>query len=264
MAARKGLQQCCVSCIALFSLAAFAWAVSPTPPLPTITSAKTEKKDLTGATDVTIIKENLTSSGEIMIVGTANGGKSQVTKIEVSLDGGKTWKKATGHESWQFRFVPVPNKSYQLTFRVTNSAGLISAPKAFGITRLTYIPITLWELIQQQADKLAKAYMSRDLERYMEFISRDYQNYPRGQHRLRRTIHTDFKSLNNIVLHFVVDQVFEIEGAIMAEMYWRLTYAGLAMPEEGYIEIHFDPTDQLKIVLQEKDHYFGAAARMGP
>jgi hypothetical protein len=30
------------------------------------------------------------------------------------------------------------------------------------------------------------------------------------------------------------------------------------------VEIHFDPVDQLKILLQEKDRYFGAASRTGP
>ncbi|MBN1255762.1 MAG: hypothetical protein JXA50_10860 [Deltaproteobacteria bacterium] len=261
----KGCYRCVVTSIVLLSLVSLAWGMAPQKlDKPSITNAAIGKKDLTNATDVTIIKEDLTSNGEILIVGTADGAGSQVKKVEVSLDGGKTWEKATGHESWQFRFVPLPNKSYQLIFRVTNSAGLISAPKAFGIKRLTYLPITLWELIQQQADKLAKAYMSRRLEQYMELISKDYQQYPKGWQGLRRTIDNDFKTLNNIVLRFTVDQVYELEGVIMAEMHWRLTYAGLVIPEEGYAEIHFDPTDQLKIVLQEKDRYFGTAARMRP
>jgi hypothetical protein len=242
----------------------FAVAAAPTPPKPTITSVKTGKKDLTNATDVTIIKENLTSNGEILIIGQAAGHGSRVAKVEVSLDGGTTWKKAMGKEQWQYRFTPLPNDTYNLILRVTNATGVISDSKTSRKMRLTYIPITLWELIQKRVDELAKTYMSRDLEGYMGFISRDYQNYPRGRHRLRRTIHNDFKSLNNIVLHFIVDQVFEIEGAIMAELYWRLTYAGLNRPEGGYVEILFDPIDQLKILRQEKDRYFGAASRGTP
>ena len=159
MAARKGFQQCCISCIALFFLVACAVAAAPTPPKPTITSAKTGGKNLTGATDVTIIKENLTSSGEILIVGTADGGKGQVTKIEVSIDGGTTWKKATGKEQWQYLFTPHPNDTYNLILRVTNAAGVVSDSKTSSKIRLTYIPITLWELIQQRVDELAKTYM---------------------------------------------------------------------------------------------------------
>jgi hypothetical protein len=263
MYVRKGFYCCGILVIALFSLVTFAWAAAPTPQ-PTITSATIGKKELRGATGVTIIKGDLTRSGEVLIVGTAGGGGGQVTKVEVSLDGGKTWKVAAGKDTWQYRFIPFPNNTYYLTLRVTNADAVISDPKAFGVVKLTYLPITLWELIQQKVDELAKAYMSRDLEQYMGLISRNYQNYPRGQHRLRRTIAKDFKFLNNIVLRFTVDQVFELEGEIMAEMYWRLTYAGLARPEEGYVEIHFDPVDQLKILLQEKDRYFGAASITGP
>jgi len=253
----RGLYRCVLISIVFLSLVGLAWGAAPHKTnKPSITSAKIGEKELKGATGVTIIKGDLTRNGEVLIVGTADGDGAEVTKVEISLDGGTAWKRAQGGENWRYRFTPVPNKSYKLTCRVTNTVGVISDPKAFGSIKLTYLPITLWELVQQRADELAKAYMSRDLERYMRLISKDYQQYPRGWQRLRRTIHNDFKSRNNIVLRFTVDQVYELEGAIMADMQWRLTYAGLAMPEEGYIEILFDPTDQLKIVLQEKDLYF--------
>ena len=116
----------------------------------------------------------------------------------------------------------------------------------------------LKDKIRQQTDELAKAYMSRDLERYMSLISKGYHRYPEGWLRLRRVISNDFKSRNNIVLRLTVNQVFDLEGAIMADIRWRLTYAGLSKPEEGYVEIQFDPADQLKILVQEKDRYFGS------
>jgi len=259
MAERNGFYRYVISAIVLILPVSLAWGATPHKPNePRITTATIGKKELTGATGVTIIKGDLDRSGEILIGGKADGGGTPVKRVEASLDGGATWDRASGRESWNYRFTPVPNKNYALTVRVTNTAGVISYPKAFGLIKLAYLPITLWELIQQRVDELAKAYMSRDLERYMGLISRNYQNYPRGQHRLRRTIHNDFKALNNIVLRFSVDQVYELEGAIMAEMHWRLTYASLDQPKEGYVEILFDPVDQLKILLQEKDRYFGA------
>jgi hypothetical protein len=217
MYVRKGFYYCGILVIVLFSLVTFARAAA-TIPQPTITSASIGKKELKGATGVIIIKGDLTRSGEIPIKGTADGGGPQVKKVEVSLDGGKTWKVAAGKDTWQYRFIPFPNNTYYLTLRVTNAEGVISDPKAFGVVKFSYLSVTLWELIQQKADELAKAYMSRDLEQYMGLISRNYQNYPRGQHRLRRTIDKDFKFLNNNVLRFTVDQVFELEGTIMAEM----------------------------------------------
>lgn len=258
MPERRGHYRYVMSALVLIFLVSPAWGAAPhKTEKPSVTSAAIGTKELKGAAGVPIIKSDRTPNGTVLIVGRADGGGVQVTKVEVSLDGGTTWKEAIGKETWQYHFSPIPNNTYNLTIRVSNAAGVISAPKTFGFIKLTYLPITLRELVQQRVDELAKAYMSRDLERYMGLISRDYQQYPRGWQRLRRTIHNDFKSRNNIVLRFTVDQVYELEGAIMVDMQWRLTYAGLAVPEEGYIEIHFDPTDQLKILLQEKDLYFG-------
>lgn len=265
MAERNRCYRYIVGTIILVMFVSPVWGAAPHKTnKPSITTAAIGKKALKGATGVTIIKGDLTRSGEVLIVGKADGGGGGIAKVEVSLDGGETWKEAQGGENWRYRFTPVANKDYELTIRVTNSAGVTSDPKSFGSPQLTYLPLTLWELVQQQADKLAKAYMSRDLGRYMGLISKDYQQYPRGWQRLRRTINNDFKALNNIVLRFTVNQVYELEGVIMAEMQWRLTYASLAKPEAGYVEIHFDPSNQLQVILQEKDRYFGAAARMGP
>ncbi len=245
-----------ISGLVVLSLLTGAWGAAADEPR--ITAAKIGKKEFMGTAEVTIIKDDLTRERKVLIAGLAEGGGAVVERVEVSLDGGQTWREATGRERWQYEFSPLPNYTYHITFRVTNADSAVSNPKTFGITRLIYLPITLSELIQQQADKLARAYMSEDLQQYMGFISRDYQNLPRGWYRLRRAIENDFRSLNNIVLRFTVNQVFEIGQEIMADIHWKLTYAGLDEPKEGYVEIHFDPADQLKIVVQRKDLYFGA------
>lgn len=255
MACKKGICRCFIDGIIALSLATLAWGASSQP---TVTSAKIGNKELKSATGVTIIKSDLTLSGEIIIKGAAAGGDQQVKKVELSLDGGKTWKEARGGESWQYSFAPVSGGSYKLVIRVINAAGVLSDTKSFKMVSFTYRPITLSELIQRQADELAKAYIARDLERYMALISKDYHRYPEGWSNVRRTIANDFKSRQNITLRLTVNQVFDLEGAIMADIYWRLTYAGLAKPEEGYMEIQLDPVNQLKILVQEKDRYFGA------
>lgn len=259
MSAKKRFCRWAISGVVVLSLLSLAWGAAPSPHGSSITSAKIGKKELKGADELTIIKEDLTRDRKALIVGLADGAGSQVEKVEVSLNGGQTWNEATGKEEWQYGFSPLPHYTYHLTFRVTNADGVVSNPKKFGVTQLTYLPITLSELIQQLADELAKAYMSKNVERYMDLISRGYQNYPSGRHRLRKAIENDFKSLNNIVLRFTVNQIFELEGAIMADIHWKLTYAGLFEPKEGYVEIHFDPADQLRIVVQRKELYFGAA-----
>ncbi len=232
---------------------------------PKVTSAKIGMKELVGATGITLIKGDVDRrSGEVNIIGKAFGARGRIEAVEVSLDGGKTWKTAMGGEDWYYRFKPSPHVNYELVVRAINSAGLVSDPRTFGVVKLTYLPITLHELVRQRVVELAKAYMSRNLDRYMGLISRRYQQYPRGWQRLRATIKRDFDALDNIVLRFSVDQVYELEGVIMAELRWRLTYSGLTRPQQSYVEIHFDSTDQLKIILQEKDLYFGSASHRSP
>jgi hypothetical protein len=256
MSLKKGLYRWSISSLVLLSLLTVAWGAAADEPR--ITSATIGKKDLMETSEVTVIKDDLTREQNILIVGRAEGGGPRIEKVELSLNGGQTWRETTGYERWQYEFSPLPNYTYHLTFRVTNADGIVSNPKAFGITRLTYLPITLSELIQKRLDELAKAYMAKNRNGYMDFISRGYQNYPRGWHNLRKSIENDFKSLNNVVLRFSVNQVFEIEKVIMADIHWKLIYAGLLEPKEGYVEIHFDPTDQFKILVQRKDLYFGA------
>jgi hypothetical protein len=256
----KTINRLCLYSICIILIVAFltpAWGASPDKP--GITSASIKEKKLKRGTKVTIFKSDLVDSRYAIMEGTAVGGQASVKKVEVSLDNGSTWNEATGKEAWQYKFSPAPNYKYYLTFRVTSVKGVVSSPGEFGTTHLTYLPITLSGLIQQQANELAKAYMSKRLEKYMGLISKDYKNYPRGRHKLRKSIQNDFRSLNNIVLRFTVNQVFKLDKVIMAEIHWTLTHAQLTEPEEGDVEIHFDPADQLKVIVQKKDLYFGEA-----
>jgi hypothetical protein len=45
--------------------------------------------------------------------------------IEISVDGGDTWKKANGHEDWSFTFAPESGKVYSLSLRVVENASKI-------------------------------------------------------------------------------------------------------------------------------------------
>jgi hypothetical protein len=246
-----------MSIIFVLLLLSVAWGAADDEPR--ITSATIGKHDLMETSDMTVIKDDLTRERKLLIVGQATGGGPRVEKVEVSLDSGQTWKVATGSERWQYEFSPLPDYTYHLTLRVTNSDGVVSNPQVFGTKQLTYLPLILSEFIQERLDDVAKAYMVKDRDKYMRFISRGYQNYPRGWHNLRKAIENDFKSLNNVILRFSVNQVFELEETVMADIHWRLTYAGLPEPKEGYVEIHFDPADHMKILVQKKDLYFGSA-----
>lgn len=244
-----------IAFLSLIVLAPALWAEAPS-----ISSARIGGVELKGTKAFSLTREDLTIRGEVLIEGEAEAAEGRVDKVEVSLDGGRTWQEATGRERWHYRFVPVPRYPYQFTVRATDSTGTTSVPLVdFGLVQLTYLPMTLAELVQMKAQDLALAYMSRDLERYMALISRNYLNYPRGWIRLRKAIEYDFKSLNNIVLRFTVNQVFKSAGQVMADLHWRLFHAGLSEPKEGDMIIQFDRADDMKVILQKGDLYFSEA-----
>ena len=227
---------------------------------PGVPSARIGGLELKGAKHVFLTRDDLNIKGEVLIEGEATGYEGGVEKVEVSLDGGRTWQEAVGRHRWRFRFVPIPRHPYNLTVRVTDTTGATSVPLVdFGLVRLTYLPMTITDLVQQKAQELALAYMSRDLERYMGLISRDYVNHPRGWVRLRRAIDYDFRSLNNIILRFTVNQVFKANGHLLADLHWRLTHAGLTEPKEGDMTILFDRADQMMVLLQKGELYFSEA-----
>ncbi|OAG26763.1 hypothetical protein [Thermodesulfatator autotrophicus] len=224
---------------------------------PSLLWVKAGEVSLLGAKKVILTHEDLDFRGRVVLEGELES-KIPVRHVEISLDRGRTFEPAEGTELFRYLFRPQPNRVYHLLIKVTDEQGKTYILGSPGI-EISYFPGTLQELLQKRLELLARAYMSRDLERYMSLISRDYINYPQGWHRLRQQIYQDFRLLQNIVLKFSVKQVLRTENTIMAQVYWRLYYAGLPEYKEGYIEIHFNPRDDYKIILQRGDLYFGQA-----
>ena len=70
----------------------------------------------------------------IVVTGTASdGGGGLVASVEVSTDGGTTWRRATGLENWSFVFTPLSAGSYTLRSRAIDDSLNIQTPGA-GIT----------------------------------------------------------------------------------------------------------------------------------
>jgi hypothetical protein len=70
----------------------------------------------------------------LTITGTANdSGGGQVGAVEVSIDGGNTWRRATGTTSWSYAWTPAALGDVTIRTRASDDSGNVETPSA-GIT----------------------------------------------------------------------------------------------------------------------------------
>jgi PKD repeat protein len=82
------------------------------------------------------------------VTGTAtDGGGGRVGGIEVSVDGGTTWRRATGRGSWSYTFTPTVAGSLSVRARATDDSanlGAASAPVAVTVNTRS-CPCSVWD-----------------------------------------------------------------------------------------------------------------------
>lgn len=114
----------------------------------TLRFTATETSGLTAYSDMTLIWDTSAPSSTITapinsgtltgvscwIKGTAaDSGGAGFNKVEVSTDGGTTWRLATGTTSWSYSWTLPADGNYTIQSRATNDAGSVESPGA-GIT----------------------------------------------------------------------------------------------------------------------------------
>ena len=79
----------------------------------------------------------------ITVTGTAvDAGGGRVGGVEVSLDDGATWRRATGRETWTFTFTPAEAASLKIRARAVDDSANIGAPSAAVAVTVAVEPVT--------------------------------------------------------------------------------------------------------------------------
>ena len=112
------------------NLAVAAASTDTTAPATTITSP-------TGGTSV---------SGNVSITGTASDVGGLVAHVEVSVDGGATWRSATGTTTWTYSWVTSTVGAVTLKSRAVDDSGNVEIPSAGVTVNVTprVCPCTIW------------------------------------------------------------------------------------------------------------------------
>ena len=73
---------------------------------------------------------NLALNTAVTISGSASDAGGVVGGIEVSVDGGATWRRATGRAAWTYAWTPTVAGSYTIRTRVADDSGNLESPSA--------------------------------------------------------------------------------------------------------------------------------------
>ena len=106
-------------------------------------TASTDSTAPTSAITAPAAGANLPVNSAVTITGTAADVGGVVGGIEVSVDGGNTWRRANGRASWSYSWTPTANGTYVIRSRAADDSGNLEAPGAgITVTAGTTVPDT--------------------------------------------------------------------------------------------------------------------------
>ncbi|MFC7397571.1 DUF4082 domain-containing protein [Chelatococcus sp. GCM10030263] len=103
------------------------------------------------------IGASLVEGQRVTITGTASdGGGGLVAGIEVSTDGGETWHKANGRETWSYSWIAQASASYTIMSRAADDSLNLETPGAGRTITVTPDPTdSIWSLADAPANEIA-------------------------------------------------------------------------------------------------------------
>jgi Domain of unknown function (DUF4082)/Bacterial Ig-like domain/Bacterial Ig domain len=97
----------------------------------TVATASTDATAPTSAITLPAAGANVTVNSAVTISGTAaDAGGGVVGGVEISFDGGTTWRRATGRASWTYSWTPTATGTVTIRSRAADDSGNLEAPGA--------------------------------------------------------------------------------------------------------------------------------------
>jgi hypothetical protein len=112
-------------------------------------TASTDTVPPTSTITAPLAGASVASGTLVTVTGTATDtGGGRVAGVEVSTDGGSTWRRAQGREAWSFSWTPTTIGTAVLRSRAVDDSGRLETPAAGGAVTVTAptfaCPCTLW------------------------------------------------------------------------------------------------------------------------
>ncbi|MFA5927872.1 MAG: FecR domain-containing protein [Candidatus Margulisiibacteriota bacterium] len=211
--------------------------------------------DNLGSREMNLQSDNLISN-MIVIRGRASQSMMQVKKVEVSIDGGRTWRTAEGTTAWTYQFTPATNTTYEVQIRAENTLGIKSEPSLMDQVSVIYQRITNTQLLTSIVQDLVRLFSNEDTISMINYVSDSYYG---GKGTLQNDLDQAFSAWSNInlsVSSMVIDLVGETQAT--AQFRWSKSYTeiGTSKTESGASQLNFVKEDSWKLKSISGDRVF--------
>jgi hypothetical protein len=207
---------------------------------------------------LTLTQGDLSMDKTVIISGTAADETYAVTEVELSLDRGTTWEKASGTTNWSYEFRPQENIEYELMVRAKNEKDSVSDPGELGSWIIVYQDEDYESIARTMIDKLFSAVKTGDSSAD-DLISDYYDGVIDNIYTKSEVVDKIADSNRNVTADYTLNQINSTGEAIIAAISWSATVDGKR--SEGTSKFWLAKTDEFRISHSEGT-WFMKSSRM--
>ncbi len=176
---------------------------------PVITDIKFNQIDVTRAEDTVVLTREDLQGGVLTLRGRAEVRKGLIGLVEVSLDGGQKWSRATVDERGAFTtdLRLDMERDYDFKVRAMSTTGQKTDEEDHSF-RLKITANNPQDEVRQSFTQLLQAYMQENRSAFMRLVARDFEG---NQATLEDAITDDFRYLDNILIEPQISRVAQFD-----------------------------------------------------
>ncbi|MBU2487886.1 MAG: hypothetical protein KKA60_00690 [Proteobacteria bacterium] len=186
------------------------WKFGKSDDLPDISDLKFNQVNVNDVEDhLTLGKDDL-DQGRVVLRGRATLDQGKVGKVEVSLDGGKTWKKALLGDRgiFSFEFTPVLERPYAFVVRALSTTGKSSDVEDHTFD-FTVSSRTNTEAVKAAFFEMIRLYCAENSMGFMNGVS---PNFDGNLSALADAVQNDFRAFDNIRIQAFITRIVEFDN----------------------------------------------------
>ena len=195
--------------LAAASVQAAWWEFGRADSEPTITDLKFNRADVLRAEDRVVLTREDLDNGVLTLRGRAEVRRGLIGLVEISLDGGQKWLKATLGERGLFthELRLDMERDYEFRIRAITTTGQKSDVEEHSFT-LRLSTANPQEEVRRAFMELLRAYMAEDRAGFMRLVSKDFEG---NESALEDAISDDFRYLDNIRIEPRINRVAQFD-----------------------------------------------------
>ncbi|MDI6797597.1 MAG: hypothetical protein QMD09_11655 [Desulfatibacillaceae bacterium] len=198
--------------LAFASSGAYAawWRFGKSDDVPEIADLRFNAVDARNVETHLILGRDDLDQGRVIVRGRATLYSGTIGRVDISLDGGQTWQRATlgDRGMFTFEFTPEMERTYQFAARVLTTAGKSSDLADYAF-EFTISNLTNTDAVRAAFMELIAIYMNKDA---MGFMNRVSPNYYGDRSGLTDAIRDDFRALDNIRIQVNITRIVGFDG----------------------------------------------------